>query len=332
MVSTGVMTLPEGKKYLAISGGVGGAKLALGLSKLLSSEQLTIVANTGDDFSHMGLTICPDLDTVMYTLAELSNKELGWGQAGETWHFLDALEKLGGDTWFRLGDRDLATHLRRTQLLNSGLTLSEVTEIICKAIGIQHKIIPMSDDKIATQVHIDTGEKLAFQHYFVRDRCKPAVTGFEFEGIETAKASQVFVNAIEDEALACIIICPSNPFVSVDPVLKIRGIVSAMKDAAAPIIAVSPIVGGLAIKGPAAKMMKELGMPQSALAVAQHYKGRIDGFVIDKTDEATASDIEALGIKVLVCQTIMGSLEDRIDLAKNCISFSQELVSSQSSS
>lgn len=323
MSSSDSILMPKGKKCLAISGGVGGAKLALGLSKLLSPQQLSIVANTGDDFKHLGFYICPDLDTVMYTLAELSNKELGWGQAGETWHFLDALERLGGETWFRLGDRDLATHARRTHLLNSGIGLAQVTAIMCDSLNIQHTIIPMSDDPIATQVHINTGEKLAFQHYFVRDRCAPVVTGFNFSGIETAVASEPFIAAIEDENLDCIIICPSNPFVSVDPVLKINGVMSAMQKALSPVIAVSPIVGGLAIKGPAAKMMKELGMPQSALAVAEHYVGRVDGFVIDTTDESMASDIEALGMKVCVCPTIMQSLEDRINLAKNCIEFSK---------
>ncbi|MFT5210047.1 MAG: LPPG:FO 2-phospho-L-lactate transferase [Flavobacterium sp.] len=318
-------SLPSGETCLAISGGVGGAKLALGLSKLLSAEQLNIVANTGDDFSHLGYYICPDLDTVMYTLAELSNRELGWGQAGETWHFLDALERLGGDTWFRLGDRDLATHAQRTHLLNTGRSLSEVTKTICDALGIKHSIIPMSDSKIATQVHINTGEKLAFQYYFVRDRCLPKVSGFEFSGIEKSKGSPQFISSLNDKNLNCVIICPSNPFVSVDPVLKIPGVLDAMRRADAPIIAVSPIVAGIAIKGPAAKMMGELGMPETALAVAKHYQGRIDGFVIDESDAAMKHDIEALGIRVLVCPTIMQTLEDRVELAESCLQFAQKL-------
>ncbi|MFT7685776.1 MAG: LPPG:FO 2-phospho-L-lactate transferase [Candidatus Azotimanducaceae bacterium] len=316
-------SLPLGETCLAISGGVGGAKLALGLSKLLPPEQLNIVANTGDDFDHLGYYICPDLDTVMYTLAELSNKELGWGQAGETWHFLNALERLGGDTWFRLGDRDLATHAHRTQLLSKDLSLSDVTKIISSSLGIKHPIIPMSDSRVATQVHITTGEKLAFQHYFVRDKCLPEVTGFEFSEIESATGSPQFISSINDSKLNCIIICPSNPFVSVDPVLKIPGILESMQRASAPIIAVSPIVAGIAIKGPAAKMMRELGMPETALAVATHYRDRIDGFVIDESDASMKKEIEALGMSVLVCPTIMRTESDRIDLAKACLHFAQ---------
>ena len=316
--------LPKNSTCLAISGGVGGAKLALGLSRVLSSEQLSIVANTGDDFEHLGFYICPDLDTVMYTLSDLSNKELGWGQAGESWNFLSALERLGGETWFRLGDRDLATHTRRTSLLKNGDSLSQATNKLCSALGISHPIIPMCDSVVSTQVNIDNGEKLAFQHYFVRDRCAPVVTGFEFAGIEQAEPSPLFTSAMADERLACILICPSNPFVSVDPVLGIPGVMNAMQRSSAPLIAVSPIVGGQAIKGPAAKMMRELGMPETALAVAKHYQGRIDGFVIDNKDEAMQADIEALGIKVLVTPTIMKNLEDRVGLAEACLQFAAE--------
>jgi len=310
---------------LAISGGVGGAKLALGLSKVLSPETLTIVGNTGDDFEHLGLKICPDLDTVMYTLAELSNRELGWGQAGESWQFLDALERLGGESWFRLGDRDMATHIQRSVLLASGKSLSAATSLLCESLGIRHPIVPMSDNVIATQVHVKSGETLAFQHYFVRDRCKPEVSGFDFAGIDAAKPSAGFVSALENEALSAVIICPSNPFVSVDPVLNIPGIEARLKASAAPVLAVSPIIGGEAIKGPAAKMMAELGMPQTALAVAEHYVGRIDGFVIDQADADMAEDIERLGMRCLVTKTLMLSLEDRIRLAEACIGFATEI-------
>ncbi|MFT7243489.1 MAG: LPPG:FO 2-phospho-L-lactate transferase [Candidatus Azotimanducaceae bacterium] len=312
-------------KCLAISGGVGGAKLALGLSKVLSPEELTIVGNTGDDFEHLGLKICPDLDTVMYTLAELSNRDLGWGQAGESWQFLDALERLGGESWFRLGDRDMATHIQRSVLLASGKSLSAATSQLCASLGIRHPIVPMSDDVIATQVQLKSGETLAFQHYFVRDRCKPEVSGFDFAGIDAAKPSAGFVSALEDEALSAVIICPSNPFVSVDPVLNITGIEASLKASSAPVIAVSPIIGGEAIKGPAAKMMTELGMPQTALAVAEHYVGRIDGFVIDQADADLAEDIERLGMQCLVTKTLMLSLEDRIHLAEACIGFAAEI-------
>lgn len=305
---------------LAISGGVGGAKLALGLAQRLSPDELVIIANTGDDFEHLGLKICPDLDTVMYTLADLSNKELGWGQAGETWNFLEALDRLGGEAWFRLGDRDMATHIQRTQLLNEGKTLSEATELLCERLGIHHKVVPMTDDPVATRVHVTTGEVLAFQHYFVRDRCLPEVTGFEFAGIQRAHPSLGFMTALGED-LDCILICPSNPFVSVDPVLKLPDIESALHTNPAPVIAVSPIIGGEAIKGPAAKMMAELGMPQSALAVAEHYVGRIDGFVIDHADADLKGQIESLGMRCLVTKTFMQSLEDRVQLADDCLAF-----------
>jgi len=310
---------------IAISGGVGGAKLALGLSRVLAPSQLTIIGNTGDDFEHLGLKICPDLDTVMYTLAELSNKELGWGQAGESWQFLEALERLGGESWFRLGDRDMATHIQRTALLKSGESLSTSTAMLCRALGIEHSIVPMSDDLIATRVHVRSGETLAFQHYFVRDRCQPEVTGFEFSGIENSNPSSGFLAALQDPHLEAIIICPSNPFVSVDPVLKIPGVERAIQESTGPVLAVSPIIGGAAIKGPAAKMMAELGMPQSALAVAQHYIGRVDGFVIDKADEHLAGEIENLGIKCFVTNTLMVSLEDRIKLGESCLAFAKQL-------
>lgn len=258
-----------GGNCIALSGGVGGAKLALGLSKVLASNQLDIIANTGDDFEHIGLYICPDLDTVTYTLADLSNKELGWGQAGETWDFLNALETLGGESWFRLGDRDMATHVFRTQALKTGSSLSEATAQITQRLGIEHRIIPMCDMPVATKVKVESGDLMAFQHYFVRDRCEPVVTGFEFAGIDDASPSAGFETALSNSDLGCIIICPSNPFVSVDPVLKLPGVMAAIEAAKAPIIAVSPIVGGQAIKGPAAKMMKELGMPQSALEIGR---------------------------------------------------------------
>jgi LPPG:FO 2-phospho-L-lactate transferase len=307
-------------RCLALSGGVGGAKLALGLAKQLSADELVIVANTGDDFHHLGLKICPDLDTVMYTLADLANKELGWGQAGETWHFLTALERMGGDSWFRLGDRDMATHIQRTQLLAEGLSLSEVTRNLCEKLDVTHPIVPMTDDEVATRVHVSNGEILAFQHYFVRDRCEPEVTGFDFQGINRARPAPGLIDALEAQ-LDCILICPSNPFVSVDPVLKLPDVESACRTNPAPVIAVSPIIGGAAIKGPAAKMMAELGMPQTALAVAEHYVGRIDGFVIDEADAPLQAAIEALGLRCLVTKTLMRSLTDRRQLADDCLQF-----------
>jgi LPPG:FO 2-phospho-L-lactate transferase len=319
--------LPDNFQCLGLSGGVGGAKLALGLSKVLAPEQVTVIANTGDDFNHLGFHICPDLDTVMYTLADVSNKEIGWGQEGETWHFLEALQRLEGETWFQLGDRDLATHVTRTVKLGQGRTLSEVTQDLCRGLSIDHAIVPMSDDTISTVVHTASGETLSFQHYFVRDRCEPVVTGFDFEGIEDAEPSPGFLQALEDPNLELIVICPSNPFVSVDPILLVPGVKELIAERKVPMVAVSPIVSGLAIKGPAAKMMKELGMPQTATAVAEHYKGKygeiLTGFIIDEQDRALSASVEALGLETIVTNTVMVTLQDRINLANESLKFAK---------
>ncbi|MEX2489163.1 MAG: 2-phospho-L-lactate transferase [Pseudomonadales bacterium] len=312
-------------KILAISGGVGGAKLALGLSRVLPPEELGVVANTGDDFEHLGMRIAPDLDTVMYTLAELSNKNQGWGLAGESWNFLEALARLGDETWFQLGDQDMATHIVRTHKLAEGETLSEVTRYLCRQLGIEHSLMPMTDDDVRTVVHTRNGETLAFQHYFVRERCAPEVTGFDFLNIDTAAPAPEFSAFLEDPALGAIVICPSNPFVSVDPVLKLPGVIGAMRRSQAPVIAVSPIVGGQAIKGPAAKMMAELGMPLSAEAVAEHYRGRIDGFVLDQQDASLKDSIDSMGIATISTNTVMVTLDDRIALANDILRFAKEL-------
>lgn len=317
-------------KYLAISGGVGGAKLALGLARVLQPQQLSIVTNTADDFDHLGLRICPDLDTVMYTLADLNNKEQGWGLEGESWNFLDALRNLGGETWFRLGDRDLATHLSRTAMLNSGMTLSEVTKHLCTKLGVSHQVFPMTDARVATQVLLKEGGNLSFQHYFVRDRCQPEVIGFRFEGIDAASPSPAFQEVLQDPQLAAVIICPSNPFVSVDPVLSMQGVRNMLRDAAAPVIAVSPIVGGKALKGPTAKMMQELNMPQSAVSVAQHYADFLDGFVLDHADAELRPIVEDMGIATLVTSSVMITLEDRVQLAEDALSFSRTLTTGMS--
>ena len=304
-------------RILAITGGVGGAKLALGLSKVLDPQDLMFAVNTGDDFTHLGLHISPDIDSLTYALAEENNTELGWGRAGETWQFIEAMEQLGGETWFRLGDKDLALHLRRTQLLQDGAALTAATASIAAAMGIEHQIIPMSDDPVRTLVHTNVGT-LAFQHYFVREQCEPAVSGFEFQGIEQADLNPAIRAFLED----CdgVVICPSNPYVSVDPLLGLAGMREALQSL--PLIAVSPIVGGIAIKGPAAKMMQELNVPASAAAVAQHYQGLLDGFVLDDTDAEQADDID---VPTLVTNTIMDSLERKIALAETCISFFETL-------
>ena len=305
-------------KILAITGGVGGAKLALGLSKILNPDELLFLVNTGDDFQHLGLEISPDLDSLLYALSGKNNPELGWGRANETWACISELEELGADSWFRLGDRDLALHLVRTQMLNQGATLQNVADRLSESLGIDHRIAPMSNDKISTTVNTPNG-KLAFQEYFVREQCEPAVIDFDFEGIEKSTPNPVVMSWLDE----CdgIIICPSNPYVSVDTILSIPKYRDAFQSK--PVIAVSPIVGGLAIKGPAAKMMTELGVPPTPIAVAKHYGSLLSGFVLDQTDHEQAKDIP---IPSIVTQTIMLTLQDRIGLAEQCVRFLEELT------
>lgn len=309
-----------GDKYIAISGGVGGAKLCLGFAHSLGADEIAFIVNTGDDFEHLGLHVAPDLDTLMYTLSGLSNPETGWGRQGESWHFIDALGELGGETWFKLGDRDLATHVLRSQMLRAGSRLTEVTAVLAKELGIKHAMLPMSDDPVRTIVHTDTG-RLSFQHYFVRDRCEPRVTGFEFDGSAQARLSPEVRRWSEDPALAGIFICPSNPFVSVDPILAVPELGEWLRATPLPVVAVSPIVGGEAIKGPTAKMMRELALPSAADAVARHYRDIIDGFVIDQRDATLESRIAGLGLETTVAQTVMVTLDDRIELAHAAIEF-----------
>jgi LPPG:FO 2-phospho-L-lactate transferase len=307
-------------KVLALSGGVGGAKLALGLSRVLEGPDLTVVANTADDFQHFGLYIAPDLDTVMYTLAGLNDTERGWGLAGETWHCLQALQQLGADSWFQLGDRDLATHIRRTTLLDRGRYLSEVTEMLCRKLGVEARLLPMSDDPVRTMVDTDAGE-LPFQHYFVREQCRPQVSGFRFDGLEAAAPLPALMDTLSDPDLGLIVICPSNPFVSVDPIIGLPGLRDALLAASAPLVAVSPIVGGRALKGPAAKMLAELGLPVSAESVAAHYAGLVDTFVLDDADATLAPLIAEQGMQVVTAPTIMRTLEDRERLARRVLEF-----------
>jgi LPPG:FO 2-phospho-L-lactate transferase len=312
------MSLPR-QDVLALSGGVGGAKLALGLADVLAPGSLQVMANTGDDFSHLGLRICPDIDTVLYTLSGRANEELGWGLASETWHTMAALEQLGGETWFKLGDRDLATHLWRTQQLQGGASLSAVTAALAARLGVASHIHPMTDDPVHTTVHTGRGD-LPFQHYFVRDRCEPAVTGFSFDGMAAAHPNPQVMRQLRLDAFGAVVICPSNPFVSVDPILQLPGLWSALRDACAPVVVVSPIVGGRALKGPAAKMMAELDTEVSALAVARHYcrhyPGLMDHFVIDATDATLARDISELGVAVAVTSTVMRNRADKQALAR----------------
>ncbi len=319
---------------LALSGGVGGAKLASGLAAVLAPEQLAVVCNTGDDFEHMGLPICPDLDTVMYTLAGRSHPAQGWGLADESWRVIDTLGRLNGDTWFRLGDLDIATHLYRLNRRNAGASLSVITEQLCAAYGVGPAVWPMSDDRVRTMVDCMLGGRkteLPFQHYFVREHCEPQVSGFRFDGIDRAQPQPRMMKLLaggqtrENRALGAVVICPSNPFVSVDPIIKLNGVRAALKASPAPVVAVSPIVGGRAIKGPAAKMLAELGLPVSALAVARHYAGLLDGFIIDTEDSSHAADIEALGMAVCVTGTVMSGQPERNRLAEDVLRFAASL-------
>lgn len=304
---------------LALSGGVGGAKLALGLADVLPPGQLHVLVNTGDDFRHLGLHISPDIDTLLYTLSGNANEEQGWGLAGETWQAMAALDKLGGDVWFRLGDRDLATHLWRTTLLDRGESLLQITGELAARLGIASRIHPMCSEPVRTTVHCGD-RKLSFQHYFVKERCAPVITGFSFEGIEHARPNDTVMTLLQDTAFSAIVVCPSNPFVSIDPILQIPGLWPVLRDYPAPRILVSPIVAGMAIKGPAAKMMAELGVSVTALGVARHYckqyPGLLDYFVIDESDATLAEEISSLGVQVAVTPTVMKSRQDKQRLAR----------------
>ncbi len=310
------------EKYLALSGGVGGAKLALGLSQVLNEEQLLVVVNTGDDFQHLGVSISPDIDTLIYTLSGLNNKELGWGRQDESWNFMQACEELGMGTWFRLGDKDLALHLFRTQALSQGLTLSEVTRQLCKRFNIKTQIVPMSDDPVKTFVNTTIG-RLPFQEYFVKHRCEPEVTGLEYEGIDNAKISLSFDQYLNEPALQAIIICPSNPFLSIQPILSLPMMRDKLKEITPPVIVVSPIVEGQALKGPTAKMMEELNIDCDVNGVVELYADIADGIIIDNKDSAYVEEIESRGIKVHTSNIVMQSLQDRIDLAREVIQFSK---------
>ena len=297
---------------VALSGGVGGAKLAHGLSLALPPEELSIIVNTGDDFRHLGLHIAPDLDSVLYALAGWSDPARGWGRRDETWTFMEALKGLGGEIWFQLGDGDLAMHVERSWRLAQGAGLSEVTAHLCRALGIATRVLPMSDDAVRTRVRTAEGW-LDFQEYFVHRRCKPAVREFLFAGAETARAQPDALAALERRDLRAIIICPSNPFVSVEPILAVPGLRAAIRQSQAPVVAVTPIIGGKAIKGPAAKMMSELGLDVSGAAVARRYAGLIDGFVIDRSDEFPDP---LPGVTFFSAATLMNSTADRLRLAR----------------
>jgi LPPG:FO 2-phospho-L-lactate transferase len=303
---------------LALSGGVGGAKLAAGLAAVLPPEQLTIAVNTGDDFEHLGLTICPDIDSVVYALAGLNDTQRGWGVADETWQAMAMLRALGAPDWFNLGDRDLGMHLARSARLRAGESLSEATEALTRALGIAHNIVPMSDAPVRTQVETDAGW-LDFQHWFVREQCQPAVRGIRFAGLPAAPAPGL-AEALARPDLTAIIICPSNPFVSVDPILALDGVRQALETRRVPLVAISPLVGGQAIKGPLAKMLAERGQGCNNQAIAVHYSGLVDHWLIDTADAGDAQQLGASGVAVRVTATVMRTAEDRKGLAREALS------------
>ncbi len=310
---------------VALAGGVGGARLAVGLAAVLPPSQLSVVVNTGDDFEHLGLHVSPDLDTVMYTLAGVNNSKTGWGRADERWQFMAALKALGGADWFNLGDRDLAVHVLRTQALRAGATLSEVTADLAQRFGIRHALLPMSDTPVRTRVRTAKGE-LAFQDYFVRERCRPRVQGFRFAGGRKAKPAPALQHLMRSGKVTGLVICPSNPFVSVAPILAVPAIRAWLKQRNFPVVAVSPIVGGAALKGPAAKMMRELKLDASAAGMARHYGRLVDGWVIDRADAKLQSAIETMGRRVLVTDTIMRDRRKSATLAREVVGFTRLLA------
>lgn len=310
---------------VALAGGVGGAKLAHGLAALVR-RQLTVIVNTGDDFEHLGLPICPDVDTVLYTLAGIANRKQGWGLENESWAFLDQLKRLGGPDWFMLGDRDLALHVLRAVRLRAGDSLTAIVADVARSLAVEATVLPMSDQPVRTMVATDEGE-LAFQDYFVRLRCAPQVRGFRFAGAEQARPTAEVLRALSRDDLAAVVICPSNPYVSIGPILAVPGLEAALGAVRVPVIAVSPIIGGTAVKGPAAKMMAELGEDVSALGVARRYRGLIDGLVIDRVDAGLAAGMEALGMRVHLTDALMRDEQDRRRLASACLAFAGTLMS-----
>ncbi len=303
-----------GGNVLALAGGVGGAKLALGLTRLLSPEQLTIVVNTGDDETFHGLHVSPDLDTMLYTLSGISNPETGWGLAGESFNALEMLARYGADTWFNLGDRDLATHIRRTQLLGEGATLSQVTSELCNRLGVAHSIVPMSDDPVRTFLETDSGN-LSMQEYFVKLRSEPSVRSVAYRGWEDATPSTEFDRALAEATL--LVLCPSNPLLSTGPILALPGVRRRVANREGCLrIAVSPIVGGEAVRGPAAKIMTELGHEATCIGVARMYADFCDIMVIDEQDAGLASAIGGLGLRAVIAPTVMNSEADKVALAK----------------
>jgi len=309
----------SGGLVVALSGGVGGAKLALGLSRVLPQNELLVVANTGDDFEHLGLSISPDIDTLTYVLAGLDNPVTGWGRRDETWSFMETISALGGEDWFRLGDRDLALHVERTKRLAAGQSLSQITGDVCRRLGVGPKVLPMSDDRVRTRVLSDEGW-IDFQDYFVRQQCRPVVRQLAFTGAADARPQPEVMAVLGSGNVRAVVICPSNPFISIEPILSVPGLRAAIENCGAPVVAVSPIVGGRAVKGPTAKMMQELGLAVSSATVAARYGDLLQGYVVDGADSGD------IGTKVHVAPTLMTTLEDREALARTVLAFAHSLT------
>ena len=303
-------------KITVLAGGVGGAKLVDGLARIVDPADLTVIVNTGDDFIHLGLQICPDLDTVCYTLAGIANPDTGWGRKDESWAVISQIERLGGPTWFRLGDQDLATHLERTRRLQTGQSLSEITRSFCEAWGVNVQVLPMSDQPVSTWVETEELGWLPFQEYFVRQRCAPRVKNFNFREASQAEPAPGVLAALHEADL--IVIAPSNPWVSIGPILSVPGVLEELRKRQDS-IAVSPLIGGKAIKGPAAKMYTEMGLEPNNLTVAQHYRSFVKVLVVDEEDREETESIEKTGVTAFVTKTYMKSIVDREFLAQEVL-------------
>ena len=311
------------KKILALSGGVGGAKLCRGLDQITDKDELVIIANTGDDFLYLGFYICPDIDTLIYTLAGENNIETGWGRMDETWKAHNIMGDLGADNWFKLGDKDLEMHVYRSKEIQNGTSLTEITQKVSKIWNINSKILPMSNHSIKTIIESDIGT-LSFQEYFVKKQCIPKVESITFKQ-KKAKASQTLLDEMNDNNLTAIIFAPSNPYLSIDPILSLSEIKNFLRTTSTPVIAVSPVVDGQAVKGPTTKIMSELGVEPSAVSIAKHYDGLIDGLILDVLDQNLVSQVEDIGIRTKVMNTIMHNDQDKIQLAQAALDFAQEI-------
>ncbi|UQR61683.1 2-phospho-L-lactate transferase [Bradyrhizobium sp. C-145] len=312
--------LPGQGRVVALCGGVGGAKLAVGLQHVLG-ERLSVVVNVADDFEHLGLHISPDLDTVLYTLAGLSDPVRGWGRFDETWNFMEALKQIGGETWFLLGDRDMAMHIERTRRRVSGESLTIITSDFAHRLGISSAVLPVTNDRLSTIVDTTEGE-LEFQRYFVERRCEPLVKQIRFSGAQSARLSEEVLASLDGDDLRLIILCPSNPYLSIDPILAVPGMAEKLRAACVPVVAISPIIGGQAIKGPTRKIMDELGVEPSNAEISRHYAGLLDGLVIDTADAAGAGH---LGVDVQAAPTLMTDMQSKITLAEHALAFGESL-------